>query len=124
MSLPKEKSKFIVFVSAPYAALDGMEVEENVRHAIRIGESIRVHLGVAPFIPHLFHYWNQIHPHSEAHWLQLDLDILASCHGLLVASEFHSPGMISEKFYANEFYNLPVFNNFTELEDFINEHYS
>ena len=67
-----------IYVAGPYEANSPLERESNVRHAIEVGEII-IKEGNIPFIPHLYHYWNIMHPHPKEYWMELDRQWLLSC---------------------------------------------
>lgn len=64
-----------IYVAGPYTKGD---VEENVRHAIFIGNWIAA-FGHTVFIPHLTHFWDKEHPHDWEFWMKQDLEWLKLC---------------------------------------------
>lgn len=67
-----------VYVAGPYSA----DPEGGTARAIDAGEDLR-RAGLAPFVPHLFHYWDKRHPLPYEEVLALDLEWLRACQGLL-----------------------------------------
>jgi hypothetical protein len=64
--------------------------------------------GAAPFIPHLFHFWELMSPRPYEDWLELDFDMLERCDAL-VRIEGYSPGADREWEYALEELRIPAF---------------
>lgn len=58
-----------VYVAGPYRL--GHRAA-NVRTAIAAGDA-PLRRGHWPYVPHLHHAWDALHPHVERTWLELDL---------------------------------------------------
>ncbi len=110
-----------IFIAGPYvsAIRPGYSVSsalslrlENTLNAIQTGDTL-FKLGYLPFIPHLFHFWNEEHTHSEVEWLRMDLEWLVVCDALF-RMEGCSPNIEREvaKAHAN---NIPVFATIDRL---------
>ena len=67
-----------IYVAGPYTKGD---VCVNVRCAIEEADWL-FSLGVAPYIPHLMHFWHLVIPRHYEDWMNLDLDWLPQCHAL------------------------------------------
>lgn len=92
-----------VYVAGPYTRGD---VEHNVRTAIAAGNRL-LDAGYTPFIPHLTHYWEALHPHHYEAWMQYDFQWLSKCEAL-VRLPGDSPGADREVEYA-EANGIPVY---------------
>ena len=68
-----------VYVAGPYTKGD---VEANVRAAIAAGDQL-ANAGHVPFIPHLTHYWDALHPHPWTFWMDQDFVWLRQCEALV-----------------------------------------
>ena len=58
-----------VYVAGPYRLGDRAQ---NVRAAVAAGDAL-LRRGHWPYVPHLHHVWDALHPHTERTWLELDL---------------------------------------------------
>lgn len=68
-----------VFISGPYTNPD---LIKNVTNAVHVANRL-VELGHTPFVPHLYHLWEQITPHNYEYWMQLCLAWVESCAAIL-----------------------------------------
>lgn len=98
-----------IYVSGP---LHGGDREANVRRAIDAADQL-LRARHAPFVPHLFQTWHEIHPHDEETWLRLDLEYLASCDAM-VRLPGPSPGAEVEEEYAAAL-GIPVFRSVADI---------
>ena len=64
-----------VYVAGPYSSGD---TATNVQNAIEAGDQL-LKAGIAPYIPHLNHYWHELYPHDWGEWLALDKEWLLLC---------------------------------------------
>lgn len=92
-----------VYVAGPYSHGDS---GVNTNKAVKVGDRL-LDAGMAPFIPHLFHFWHTMSPHSYDEWLNLDLAFLETCH-ILIRLDGDSPGADKEVELAHKLY-IPVF---------------
>ena len=74
------KVKPKVFIAAPLTS-SGSE-DGNIRAVIEVADALAA-LGYAPFIPHLFFFWNLISPHEREFWIELDKQWLLVCDCIL-----------------------------------------
>ena len=100
-----------VYIAAPYTS----DPEQNVRVAIGMADMI-ADLGLAPFVPHLYHFWDRQHPHEYLFWIVQTLHWVEVCDGL-IRIPGHSPGADQEVMFAMKL-GKPVFYSFQELKDF------
>lgn len=98
-----------VYIAAAYTKGD---VEKNVAHAIEVGDIIAYH-GMAPFIPHLNHFWHKQIPHDYDFWITQDNEWLPLCDALFrIRGE--SKGSDAEEALARDL-GIPVFYSLTDL---------
>lgn len=100
-----------VYVAGPIGAKAGREA--RIRAAIDVAERIR-RLGLFPFVPHFFHYWESIYPHQYECFMRLDLVWLKQCEALY-RMPGHSPGADREVKFAETEIKIPVFRDLKEL---------
>lgn len=108
---------YLVYVAGPYSAPTLNEIDENVRKAIKMGEQITKVENCIPFVPHLFHWREDEHPHEYEFWLNLDLRFLAKC-DILFRLEGKSKGANAEVEFA-EANNIPCVYSIEELEELV-----
>jgi hypothetical protein len=101
-----------IYVAAAYTASTPVLIEANVALAISQANEL-LELGCIPFCPHLYHYWNQHHPHDYDTWMRLCLAWVESCDGLLLLSNT-SPGAFKEANHAQSL-QIPVFSSVSEI---------
>ena len=101
--------KIKVYVAGPYT---GGDVVVNVRSAIAACDKL-LELGLAPFCPHLFHFWHLLFPHSYQEWLDLDNQFVICCDALLRIPG-RSDGADQEVELARR-NNIPVFYTIEQL---------
>lgn len=102
-----------VYVAAPYTDGDNFE---RVREALVVGDELRA-IGCAPFIPHLYAFWNFVTPRPWASWIELDLLWLERCDAVLRLPG-QSPGADIEVRRAREL-GLSVFTAVREVRDWM-----
>ena len=68
-----------IYVAGPYTAGD---VAQNVARALHTADWL-AREGCVPFIPHLSHFWELLHPHPWQFWIEQDLAWLACCDALV-----------------------------------------
>lgn len=98
-----------VYVAGPYTRGD---VDTNVRTAMDIATEL-TRKGFVPFVPHLYHYWDKVHPNGYEHWMWLCLSWVERCDCLLRFSG-ESPGADREVQHAKE-NGLRVYHSLEEL---------
>ncbi len=101
-----------VYVAGPYGS-DDNQIPVNVRAAIDAAEHL-LRLGFNPFVPHLYHHWNAVHPHDYETWMSLDLEWLQTCNAVLRIPG-DSPGADIETKWA-ETLDIPVFHSMEDIE--------
>lgn len=67
-----------VYVAGPYSS----DPEGNTNRAIDVAESLR-RAGLAPFVPHLYRWWDARHPMSYEDVMRMCFAWVSSCHALL-----------------------------------------
>lgn len=72
-------SKKYVYIAGPYTK--GGEIL-NVRQAVLAAQRI-AEAGHTPFVPHLNHLWEAIHPNDYRFWMNLCFDWVVKCDALL-----------------------------------------
>ena len=102
-----------VYVAGP---MTGNTMVANVRRAIVAADAL-LEAGHAPFVPHLFYFWNQIREHSYEMWMDLDLRWLKACDAI-VRLPGESPGADREVAAARHL-AIPVFEG---VDAFLSEH--
>ena len=108
---------YLVYVAGPYSAPTINEIDENVRKAIKMGEQITKVENCIPFVPHLFHWWEKLHPHPYEFWLDLDLKMLEKC-DILFRIEGESKGADAELEFARA-NNIPYVYSIEELNELV-----
>mgnify|MGYP003402588862 CR=1 FL=1 len=108
---------YLVYVAGPYSAPTINEIDENVRKAIKMGEQITKVENCIPFVPHLFHWWEKLHPHPYEFWLDLDLKMLEKC-DILFRIEGKSKGADAELEFAKA-NNIPYVYSIEELDKLV-----
>src|SRR5690349_15138078 len=98
-----------IYVAGPYTKGD---VAVNVRNAFAAANALLEH-GFAPFVPHYTHFWHMLFPRSYEAWLDLDLEFLLLCQGVL-RLEGESQGADREV-AAAESAGIPVFREVSAL---------
>ena len=98
-----------IYVAGPYTQGD---VETNIRNAFTEADKL-VEKGFLPFVPHASHLWHMISPKPYEFWLDLDLEYLKCCDGLLCLPGY-SPGADLEVDLA-ERSGIPVFHDIEEI---------
>ena len=104
--------KIKIFISGPYSLGD---IAVNVKKAMDISNELMNH-GFAPYCPHLTHYLHINNPQPYEKWLELDLEYLKVCDGLLRLPG-KSSGADNEVEFARK-YKIPVFYSFKDLSKF------
>lgn len=89
-----------------HRALQVAEAVRHWRHTKHVSDDLGARLQITkawPFVPHLYHTWDQVFPHSnEDYWLDMDRFWLKQCKVLLVIPGV-SPGTRKEEVWAKEF---------------------
>lgn len=104
-----------VYVAGPYT---NGEKELNTQKAIMVGEEI-FKIGMHPYIPHLFHFWDKEYPHPWETWMELNAPWLKSSDALF-RMEGESKGADLEVARAKEL-GIPIFDNLWDLRVWANE---
>lgn len=68
-----------VYLCSPYSLGD---IAQNVKTAVDAADELLVQ-GYIPFVPHLTHFWQYLHPHNYDEWLEYDRNWLLVCDALL-----------------------------------------
>ena len=103
------KDKITVYVAGPYTHGD---VPSNVRRAIEAADQL-ANLGFAPFVPHLYHFWDMVAPRSYEFWVDMDNQFLKKCDSIL-RLEGHSPGADAEEVLGTTL-GMPLFYSIEEV---------
>lgn len=111
------KKDLMVYIAGPYSATTIREVSRNVSKAVAMAEQIVKIPDCIPFVPHLFHWWEDEYPHEYEFWLNLDLRFLAKC-DILFRLEGKSKGANAEVEFA-EASNIPCVYSIEELEELV-----
>lgn len=93
-----------IYVAGPYTQGDR---EGNTWSAINAGQTV-LEAGGIPFVPHLFHFWEQVWANPYETWMEMDFAWLEVCDGL-IRLPGKSPGADREVARARE-RDLPVFD--------------
>jgi len=101
--------KITVYIASPYRIGNKLN---NVRRQIDAAEELLKH-GFAPHVPLLNHYWDEIYPHDDEEWLNLDLELLPMFDCVL-RLEGESYGADKEVQMA-KYFGIPVFYDIKEL---------
>lgn len=94
----------IVYIAGPYIS----DPEGNTKKALAVATEL-LDLGHTPFVPHLCHYWNQLHPRPEEVWLEYDITMLSFCDAL-IRLPGPSSGADREVEMAQK-YSIPVYDS-------------
>lgn len=68
-----------IYVAGPLSTGD---VSANVRRALAVATRL-LDAGHAPFVPHLSHFWDLVHPRDYERWMALDIEWLSTCDALV-----------------------------------------
>lgn len=104
-----------IFISSPYSKGDQVL---NVRKSLAVADELR-ELGFLPFSPLLSHFHHCIFPHDYEYWMQMDLEWLARCDGVLRLPG-ESSGADREKEFALEL-GIPVFFTIEDIVAYFQE---
>lgn len=98
-----------IFVSGPYTKGD---VAQNVKLSMDLSNEL-INKGFAPYCPHLTHFlhMNNFQPYEK--WLQLDIEYLKCCDGLLRFSGESSGADKEVDFARSE--KIPIFFSIEEI---------
>ena len=91
------------YVAGPYSHGDPTE---NVMQAMEAATRM-LDVGIAPFIPHLSHFWNEVYPRAYETWMTLDFEWLGAC-DVLYRLPGTSPGAEREVALAGKM-GIPVY---------------
>jgi len=108
----KREKRPLVYVAGPYTQ---GSLDDNIRNAVLVADVLELTFNCAPFIPHLFHFWELMSPRPYESWLALDFDMLERCDAL-IRIEGHSPGGDREVKYAEQL-GIPVFRAWIEKDE-------
>lgn len=111
------RKDFLVYVAGPYSSKTVRGVSKNVSNAIAIAEQITKVESCIPFIPHLFHWWEDEHPHEYEFWLNLDFRYLSKS-DILFRFGGESKGADAEVEFAKE-NNIPCVYSIEELNELV-----
>ena len=97
-----------VYVAGPYST----NPRAGVHQATVVGENLFL-AGFYPFIPHLYHFWNNLFPHEYEEWMKMCFAWLEKCDYVLrIPGE--SEGADREVTLAEE-KEIPVFHDMRDL---------
>ncbi len=102
--------KPLIYISGPYTKPDPVT---NLKRALKRAEEIHK-MGLVAFVPHLTMFWDLVHRHDYNTWLEMDLQYLLRCDGLLRFSG-ESPGAEIEIAEARRSV-IPVFYSIQEIK--------
>jgi len=109
----------LIYIAGPYT--EGVW-EYNIRNVIQAAEKV-YNAGHVPFIPHtMTTLWALLHPKSKDEWLEIDLEVLSRCDGIVRLSG-ESEGAEIEVEFAEE-NNIPVYESVDELLTDTNPNFS
>ena len=63
-----------VYIAGPYTS----DPAGNTARAIAAGDCLLL-AGLAPYVPHVSHYWNACYPHPWETWMALDFEWVLAC---------------------------------------------
>lgn len=114
----RQASSVLIYVSGPYSANTDDDIMGNVRWAMGAASHI-FKLGHEPFIPHLFHFFDEwvknaqsrYHPTYED-YMRVDLALVPRCDGFLLLGR--SPGAMRELALAKEV-GIPIWTDPLEI---------
>jgi hypothetical protein len=104
-----------IYLAGPVGAKEGRT--NRVRGAVFIAEAIAA-LGLYPFVPHLYHHWDELHAHDYEFWMSHCLEWLTACDALY-RMPGHSPGADREVARMTEL-GRPVFYELDALAVAVN----
>lgn len=102
----------LVYLAGPYTKPDPLT---NIEKAIDVAEKV-FSMGFVPFIPHLYHYWDERHEHSFDEWMDIDYIMLSKCDALLRLEGDSFGADLEVEFAIN--HNIPVFVSIEDLSTF------
>lgn len=106
-----------LFVSGPLTDSRHAQWHTNIQRAIDSGNRAKDELGVFPFIPHLFAYWDLSHPKEYEVWMEQCFVWLEVCDAL-----WRLPGKSSgadrEAAHAKKL-GIPVFETYAALCEWV-----
>jgi len=104
-----------IYIASAYAL--GSE-SDNVRISLDAANEL-ITEGFAPFAPLLFHFQHMIHPQGHETWLELDVEWLSVCDGVLrLLGESSGADMEVEFARSNE---IPVFYTIGQVCEYFND---
>lgn len=98
-----------VYIAGPYSRPDP---EVNVARSLDYANKV-LGMGHIPFVPHLYHYWDQVDPKAYEVWTELDMRWLEKC-DVLLRIPGDSPGSDAEVEHA-ESLGIKVIYSITDL---------
>lgn len=106
-----------VYVAGPFTS----DPEGNVNLAIETGEHLS-RLGVYPFIPHLFYFWDKEYTHAYEFWIDQSMAWMGRCDAVY-RIRGQSRGADAEERIAREL-KMPVFYHLDDLSEYISHQLS
>lgn len=103
-----------IYIAGPYTSAPAGNVEVALGAAEQLTK-----MGLIPFVPHLYHFWNADHPHDYAFWTELDFAWLSKCDSLFRISG-RSEGANREEAVARAL-GFPVFYRLEEVSDYVSQ---
>lgn len=106
----KRRPRF-VYLAAPYSS----DPNANTRVALRHADEL-IRNGFSPFVPHLCHFWDMLHPGDYDHWFDYVSSWIDRVDALVVVPG-GSPGVVREIEIAKE-KGVPVYTREEFLLEF------
>lgn len=100
-----------IYLAGPYSNPDSDVRSANVDIALATADAVS-RLGLFPFIPHLFHYWDKQYHHDYEFWMNQDAVWIVRCDSMLLYAE--SPGALKDAEVAKQF-DIPVYRSLQEV---------
>ena len=104
-----------VYVAGPLTAMTDAGMEANVRNAMQVADEL-MKRGHAPFVPHLSHFANAVHPHAYREWLEVDFAWVTRSDVLFMIAD--SPGTRQEVMVAAAC-RIPVVRSLEALDELV-----
>lgn len=105
-----------VYIAGPIGT--GPERHDRCLAAIHQANAV-LEMGLTPFVPHLCHYWDTMHPQEYQTWMEYGKAWLMFCH-VILRLPGESPGSDKEVAFA-EGLGIPVVYSLDELKGLVRE---
>ena len=100
-----------IYLAGPYTKPNP---EVNLDITLKIADKL-LDLGFAPFVPHLYYFWDKKYPRDYNFWLEFDKQFLSVCDAVLRLPG-ESYGSDKEEALAKEL-GIPVYLSIEELNN-------